>query len=113
MPTRLNLFFHLPGLAHLARGLQAAWMSTTWYGNPIDAQGAAVVSLAVIAPPLQQMGVAEIIDRHVPVDEQAEFGHGDILSLGPVQLRCPPLGRSPHPHPFPRKAGGEGTREVI
>ena len=31
--------------------------------------------------PLQQMGVAEIIDQHVPVDEQAEFGHGEILSL--------------------------------
>ena len=56
-------------------------MSTTWYGNQIDAEGAAVGSLAVIAPLLQQMGVAEIIDQHVPVDEQAEFGHGEILSL--------------------------------
>ena len=35
----------------------------------------------MIAPLLQQMGVAEIIDQHVPVDEQAEFGHGEILSL--------------------------------
>ena len=56
-------------------------MSTTWYGNQIDAEGAAVGSLAVIAPLLQQMGVAEIIDQHVPVDEQAEFGHGEILSV--------------------------------
>ena len=69
-------------------------MNATWYGNQIDAEGAAVGSLAVIAPLLQQMGVAEIIDRHVPVDEQAEFGHGDILSLLIAARVCSPVARS-------------------
>ena len=38
-------------------------------------------SLAVIAPLLKQVGIADIIDRHVPVDPQAEYSHGQILSL--------------------------------
>lgn len=38
-------------------------------------------SLAVIAPLLKRIGVAEIIDRHLPADPQAEFRHGQILSL--------------------------------
>ena len=37
--------------------------------------------LAVIAPRLERMGVTEIIDQHLPVDPQAEFGIGAVLSL--------------------------------
>jgi transposase len=53
----------------------------TWYGGQNDAKGTAFGSLVVVAPLLEQMGVADIIDQHLPVDEQAEFGYGTILSL--------------------------------
>jgi transposase len=56
-------------------------MERTWYGNLVDLESAALGSLAVIAPLLQRMGIADIIDRHLPADEQAEFPHGTILSV--------------------------------
>ena len=56
-------------------------MAVTWYGNLTEVEGAALGSLAVIAPLLQRMGVADIIDRHLPVDPQAEFTHGRLLGL--------------------------------
>ena len=56
-------------------------MGYTWYGNLVEAEGAAMGSLAVIAPLLKRIGVADIIDHHCPADPQAEFSHGQILSL--------------------------------
>ena len=56
-------------------------MADTWYGNLTEVEGAALGSLAVIAPLLERMGVADIIDRHLPVDPQAEFTHGRLLGL--------------------------------
>jgi len=56
-------------------------MQATWYGNVSDVEGAAMGSLAVIAPLLKQIGIAEIIDQHLPVDPQAEFSHGCLLSV--------------------------------
>src|SRR4029079_3389140 len=56
-------------------------MASSWYGNVMDVEGAAMGSLAVIAPLLERIGVAGIIDRHLPVDPQAEFSHGRMLSL--------------------------------
>ena len=55
-------------------------MSIT-YGGQIDVVSAAYGSLSVIVPMLERMKVEEIIDQHLPVDPQAEFGHGKILSL--------------------------------
>ena len=37
--------------------------------------------LAVIAPILERMDLAGILDRHLPKDPQAEFSAGSILSL--------------------------------
>jgi hypothetical protein len=37
--------------------------------------------LAVVAPLLEQMDVAAIIDRHLPPDPQLEFSHGQVLRL--------------------------------
>ena len=34
-----------------------------------------------MVPLLKRMGVAEIIDQHLPVDAQAEFSHGKVLSV--------------------------------
>ena len=56
-------------------------MADTWYGNLTEVEGAALGSLAVIAPLLERMGVADILDRHLPADPQAEFPHGPLLSL--------------------------------
>jgi transposase len=56
-------------------------MAYVWYGNLTEVEGTALGSLAVIAPLLERMGVAAIIDRHLPVDAQAEFPHGRLLSL--------------------------------
>ncbi len=56
-------------------------MDPTWYGEVSEVEGAAMGSLAVIAPLLERLGIAQIIDRHLPVDPQAEFSHGRILSV--------------------------------
>jgi hypothetical protein len=37
--------------------------------------------LAVLAPLLDRLDLARIIDRHLPADPQLEFSHGDVLSL--------------------------------
>lgn len=38
-------------------------------------------SLALLVPLLDKLGIADIINRHLPADEQAEFPHGGILSV--------------------------------
>ncbi len=53
----------------------------TWYGNQSDVESAAFGALAVIEPMIQKIELADIINQHLPVDEQAEFDHGSILSL--------------------------------
>lgn len=57
--------------------------TTTWYGNQTDAnvEGRNIGTLAVIAPLLERMKVAQIIDQHLPADPQAEYGLGTILSV--------------------------------
>jgi hypothetical protein len=56
-------------------------MAITWYGNQSEAEGCHFGALAILWPLLQRMQVASIIDRHLPADPQAEFGHGKVLSL--------------------------------
>jgi hypothetical protein len=56
-------------------------MDTISYGSQTEFESVALGSLAVIAPMLERMGVRGIIDRHLPVDPQAEFGIGSLLSL--------------------------------
>jgi len=53
----------------------------TWYGNQTDVEGVALGALAVIEPMIQKINLAEIINQHLPVDSQAEFDHGTVLSL--------------------------------
>ena len=38
-------------------------------------------SLAILVPLLDKLNLANIIDRHIPTDPQAEFSHGTILSV--------------------------------
>ncbi len=56
-------------------------MAITWYGNQSAAESCNFGALAVIWPLLQRMRVADIINRHLPVDPQAEYDHGRVLTL--------------------------------
>lgn len=56
-------------------------MSLLWYGNQSPAESCNVGSLAVIAPLLERMNVARIINQHLPTDPQADYDHGTVLSL--------------------------------
>jgi hypothetical protein len=53
----------------------------TCHGESQDVQGRNLGKLAVIAPMLERVKLKEIINQHIPADEQAEFDHGTILSL--------------------------------
>ena len=53
----------------------------TCHGESQDVQGCNLGKLAVIAPMLERIKLKEIINQHIPADEQAEFDHGSILSL--------------------------------
>ena len=53
----------------------------TCHGESQDVQGRNLGKLAVIAPMLERIKLKEIINQHIPADEQAEFDHGSILSL--------------------------------
>lgn len=56
-------------------------MAFTWYGEQSSAESCNFGALAVIWPLLERMGVAKIINQHLPVDPQAEYDHGTVLSL--------------------------------
>lgn len=56
-------------------------MAHTWYGDQSSAESCNFGALAVIWPLLERMGVAEIINRHLPADPQAEYDHGTVLTL--------------------------------
>lgn len=56
-------------------------MSLTWYGNQAAVEGRNFGSLALIFPLLERMKISEIINQHIPADDQAEFDHGSVLSL--------------------------------
>ncbi len=70
-------------------------MTETWYGNLTEVEGAALGRLAVIAPWLERMGVADISDRHLPVDPQAEFTHDRLLGLLLAARVSSPVALSP------------------
>ncbi len=53
----------------------------TWYGNQSEADACRFGALAVVFPLIERMKVVEIINQHLPADEQAEFDYGTILSL--------------------------------
>ena len=53
----------------------------TWYGKQADVETAAFGALSLIEPRIQRIDLADIINQHLPVDAQADFDHGSILSL--------------------------------
>ena len=68
--------------------------ATTWYGNQTDAnvEGRNIGTLAVIAPLLDRMNVAQIINQHLPADPQAEYDYGTALSVLIAARTFSPLG---------------------
>jgi hypothetical protein len=65
-------------------------MADVWHGPTLDDQTLTFGPLALIAPPLQRLDVAAIIDRHLPPDPQLAFSHGRILSLLLAARLCQP-----------------------
>src|SRR5262245_50020956 len=56
-------------------------MRLHWFGSATAAERINFGSLAVIAPILQRMDLAGILQRHLPADPQAEFSPASVLSL--------------------------------
>jgi len=67
-------------------------MAFTWFGEQSSAESCNFGSLAVIWPLLARMGVAEIINQHLPADPQAEYDHGTVLSLLAAARLYRPMG---------------------
>jgi len=52
-----------------------------WFGSVTQDDSCHFGPLAVIGPLLEEMGVADIIDHHLPADSQAEYAFGPLLRL--------------------------------
>lgn len=65
-------------------------MTLSWHGSPLAEQVLNAGPLALVAPLLERLDLARIIDRHLPPDPQLEFTHGDVLSLLVAARLCQP-----------------------
>src|SRR5262245_25104083 len=65
-------------------------MADAWHGPTLSDETLAFGPLALIAPLLQRLDVAPIIDRHLPPDPQLAFSHGRVLSLLLAARLCQP-----------------------
>src|SRR3954462_4530235 len=68
----------VPSLPPVSRG---GSMADAWHGPSLTDETLAFGPLALIAPLLQRLDLAAIIDRHLPPDPQLAFTHGRVLSL--------------------------------
>jgi Domain of unknown function (DUF4277) len=65
-------------------------MALAWQDATAAEQTRAFGPLALIAPLLRRLGLADIIDDHLPPDPQLEFSHGRVLSLLLAARLCQP-----------------------
>jgi transposase len=65
-------------------------MAQAWHGPTLTDDTLAFGPLALIAPLLQRLDIANIIDRHLPPDPQLAFSHGRVLSLLLAARLCQP-----------------------
>jgi transposase len=65
-------------------------MADAWHGPTLSDQTLAFGPLALIAPLLERLDIAPIIDRHLPPDPQLAFSHGRVLSLLLAARLCQP-----------------------
>ena len=56
-------------------------MCISWSGSALHRAACNLGPLAVIAPLLEQLDIAAIVDRHLPPDPQLEFSHGQVLRM--------------------------------
>ena len=84
-------------------------MSFAWYGNQSSAEACRIGALALIAPLLERMNVVQIINQHLPVDDQAEYDYGTTLSLLMAARLYSPMALSN----VAQRAKGKGQRRGI
>lgn len=65
-------------------------MADAWHGPTLNDRTLSFGPLALIAPLLERLDIAPIIDRHLPPDPQLAFSHGRILSLLLAARLCQP-----------------------
>jgi hypothetical protein len=65
-------------------------MARAWQGPTLADDTLNFGPLALIAPLLQRLDIAAIIDRHLPPDPQLVFAHGRVLSLLLAARLCQP-----------------------
>ena len=65
-------------------------MASVWHGPTLSDDTLAFGPLALIAPLLQRLDIADIIDAHLPPDPQLAFSHGRVLSLLLAARLCQP-----------------------
>jgi transposase len=65
-------------------------MADAWHGPTLADHTLDFGPLALIAPLLQRLDIAGIIDRHLPPDPQLAFSHGRVLSLLLAARLCQP-----------------------
>src|SRR5262245_21352615 len=65
-------------------------MADAWHGPTLSDETLAFGPLALIAPLLQRLDLAAIIDRHLPPDPQLALSHGRVLSLLLAARLCQP-----------------------
>src|SRR5262249_52305672 len=90
-----------PPLPHCSRG---CLMALAWQEATAAEQTRAFGPLALIAPLLRHLGLADIIDDHLPPDPQLEFSHGRVLSLLLAARLCQPTALATLP-PWPEPPG--------
>jgi hypothetical protein len=65
-------------------------MAQAWHGPTVPDDTLHFGPLALIAPLLQRLDIAAIIDRHLPPDPQLAFSHGQVLSHLLAARLCQP-----------------------
>src|SRR4051794_35888846 len=65
-------------------------MADAWHGPTLSDEALDFGPLALIAPLLQRLDIAPIIDLHLPPDPQLAFSHGCVLSLLLAARLCQP-----------------------
>jgi hypothetical protein len=65
-------------------------MALAWQDATVADRTRPFGPLALIAPLLQRLGIADVIDEHLPPDPQMEFSHGRVLSLLLAARLCHP-----------------------
>jgi hypothetical protein len=65
-------------------------MSIAWQDATRHEETLAFGPLTLVVPMLQQLGIADIINAHLPPDPQLRHAHGDVLSLLLAARLCQP-----------------------